>query len=204
MDLYRFLRAILRSRWDDARVDPPFYAFDDYCWMAARLFRQTGRPRFGDPRVIALELSITVICMAVIGCYGEVYEGSTILYSPRGGERDWGLRIYHGLAHWILEHFYHGEYSEADAWLLTIELACCGPYLLEVGAEQLLLEQRYCPEWLPRLYLAEIEDCAYRQRRLPVRLEMVGGAAVHPDLVAQLAPRLQGPARRRHLARHAG
>lgn len=164
MDLYRFLRAILRGQWEAAQVAPPAYWIDDYPWMVARAFRRSGRPRFGDPRVVAHELGIVVIAMAVCGCYGEVFQGDTILYSPEGGERAWGLRIYHGLAHWILENLMGVEYSEADAWLLAIEMACCGPYLLEVGPAQLLDEQRYCPEWLPRLYLDELGEIAWRRR----------------------------------------
>lgn len=160
LPLERFLRYLLRRRWDDAGVAPPVLQFDDYPAIARRLFRHTGRPRFGDPRVVAFELALVVICLHVEGCYGEVYEGGTILYSCKGGERYWGLRIYHALAHWILETWYGNEYSESDAWLLTIELACCGEYLLEVGFEQLLTEQRYCPLWLPRLYLEELERLA--------------------------------------------
>lgn len=169
LPLNRFLLYVLRGRWEDAGVFPPAYPFDDYCWMVRKLFRRAPRPRFGDPRVIAHELGLVIVAMNVIGCYGEVFEGNTILYSPRGGEREWGLRIYHALAHWILENLYQSDYSEADAWLLTIELACCGPYLLEVGPEQLLAEQRYTPEWLVNLYLQEIEEMAYRQRLRPVR-----------------------------------
>lgn len=159
MPLHRFLTYLLRGRWEAAGVDPPVHLIDDYPWMARRLFRATKRPRFGDPRVIALELEITVICAAITGCYGELFESGVIAYSCKGGEPAWGLRIYHGLAHWVLETWYCGEYTEADAWLLTIELAWPGAWLLAVTPGE-WEEQRYAPRWLAELYLQELHELA--------------------------------------------
>jgi hypothetical protein len=162
MPLYRFLAYLLQRRWDAAGVEPPVHLVEDYPWMARRLFRATRRPRFGDPRVVAFELEITVICSAVLGCYGEICEGNTIIYSCRGGEPSWGLRVYHGLAHWVLETWYCGEYTEADAWLLTVELAWPGAWLLEVTEDD-WDQQRYAPFWLAALYLQELQELATRR-----------------------------------------
>lgn len=165
MPLHRFLLYLLRGRWEDAGVDAPIYFLDDYPAMAWRIIRLAKRPRFGDPRVIALELGVEVLCWHVTDCYGEVYGQNTILYSCKGGPRAWGLRIYHGLAHWVLETLYHGEYSEADAWLLTVELAFPGSWLLNVGAEEATAQQPYAPEWLARLYNEEMGELAVRRAR---------------------------------------
>lgn len=162
LPLYRFLSYVLQGRWDAAGVAPPVHPIEDYPWMVRRLYRATGRPRFGDPRVVAHELGIVVVCAAVTGCYGEVCEGSTIAYSCRGGEPAWGLRVYHGLAHWVLETWYCGEYTEADAWLLTIELAWPGAWLLAVTPGE-WEHQRYAPRWLADLYLQELLELAVRR-----------------------------------------
>ena len=162
LPLDRYILLLLRQRWSDAGERRPLYDPEDYPKMVRQVISKTRRPRYGDPRVIAVELGLTVVCDDILGCYGEVTEGDEICYSCKGGERAWGLRIYHGIAHWILGNWY-GEHEESDAWLLTIEMAVDAVRVLHLGPEIILEDQRYAPLWLPALYHRELLEAGDRQ-----------------------------------------
>lgn len=162
LPLNRYLRFLLRGQYAEAGEEVPRFDPEDYRRIGRRFRAACDRPTyFPDPRHFAFVQHIATICWPVSGeCYGEVNDNCEILYSCKGGPRAWGLRIYHGLAHWILREWYAGEYEESDAWLLTIELACLGDYLLEVGPERVTDENLFVPAWLVRMYYAELRMAA--------------------------------------------
>jgi hypothetical protein len=149
LPLDRLVGYLLARNFDAAELGQPQLFPDYYEDLCHWMRRRCDLPlRFPDPRQFAVELDVWTVCEPVSGCYGEINEGDDILYSSRGGPRAWGLRIYHGLAHWILRKHYRFDYTEADAWLLTIELACPAWYLRQVGPEQFIAENEHVPEWL--------------------------------------------------------
>jgi hypothetical protein len=161
LPLETYLRLLLRGEYEQTGDERPRFDTDGYRRMARRMRTKCARPTFyPDPRHFALPLGINPLCEHVEGCYGEVNEGDDVLYSCKGGPRSWGLRVYHGIAHWILRTWYADEYEESDAWLLTIELACIGDHLLDVGPDAVAAENEFVPMWLVRMYFSALRMAA--------------------------------------------
>lgn len=158
LPLDRYLRHLLRGEYERVGDEVPRFDREDYSRIARRFRAACDRPTlYPDPRHFAFALHVSTICEPVSGeCYGEINEGNEILYSCKGGPRCWGLRVYHGLAHWVLRNWYADEYEESDAWLLTIELACFCDYLEASGPEVVIAENVFVPDWLVRMYYAKL------------------------------------------------
>lgn len=152
LSLDRYMRHLLRGEYERAGDVPPSFDREDHVRMARRMRSACARPElYPDPRHFAYVLGVSTICEHVSGCYGEINAGSEIIYSSRGGPRMWGLRVYHGLAHWTLRTWYSNEYEESDAWLLTAEMACCSDHLRVSGPAAVIDENHFVPGWLVEL-----------------------------------------------------
>jgi len=151
------LRMIFLGRWFDAGVEPPNTSPADRRGMARWMREKCARPTlFPDPLHFVVKLGLRPVERRITGFGCECTDGHTIVYPPFDDARERGVRLYHGLAHCILLR--HGWiHSEADAWLLTGELALPTCEARRVRTiEEAFEEQQWATHWLLLFQIASV------------------------------------------------
>jgi hypothetical protein len=119
--------------------------------QAARRARNASEWTFEhDPRWFAYSLGLRVGKSAHVPCGGEVTGFGVVVYQDTSDRQDRGLRVYHGIAHALLERE-DWTHTEADAWLLTLELAIPPSALREHGIEH-VRRVAHAPAWAVDLW----------------------------------------------------
>lgn len=142
-----YLRLLLQGKYNWIGEAPPRFGAVDHREFAERIYRRTRLPVGCNPLWIAESLGIVVRPAALPPNTREVYSGGMILCPQGKGPRRWGIKVIHGIVHHEAERIWYGEWTHADIWLASIELA--------IPADALFLEKEgateafpFAPEWL--------------------------------------------------------
>lgn len=146
----RLLPLLLAGQCAQAGLDPPRCYPWDRVRVAERAYAAAGATWGASPRTVATGLGIALVAAPVRGCGGEVASGGVVLVADHRDPRERVLRQWHGLAHALLtrEDWRH---SEADVWLVTLELAC--PRAVLGRPDDELLAGSHAPAWALRRWL---------------------------------------------------
>lgn len=144
-----YLRLLLRGRWQEAGEAPPACNCIDYREQSERIYRKTRLPIGCDPRWVLEELDCPYAATDLDGPTRETYApGRGVRYSARGGPRQWGLLVWHGVLHFVADEHWCGLWRHSDIWLATVEAAVPSGYLLEVGPQEATERIGFVPGWL--------------------------------------------------------
>ena len=135
----RKLHHLIAGRWERAGVDPPIMYPYDRVHTARRAMERAGHTFWDDPRDLAIGLGMKVAPFNTRGCGVEIATRDTVLYRWSPDRRERGIRILHGTAHALLLRE-DWEHTEADAWLLTLELAAPAHECRALGPEEVARE----------------------------------------------------------------
>jgi hypothetical protein len=120
---------VFRGRYHDAGLEPPRLDVGDRIEVARRARARHDRPTGCDPLDLLVCDDVLVDDRAPAACGCEVCDGTWVRYRHHPDPRERGDRCWHGYAHTLLVR--EGwDSTEADAILLTGELALCTPLAL--------------------------------------------------------------------------
>ena len=115
---------VLVGRYDEAGVGPPLFPAWDIVRIAAWVIDKAGRPvRSPDPVHLAVAHKVRVLDQVPLGAGNECCDGERIYYRWDRSRRIRGTRVFHGLAHCAFGLAKWRGHTEADAVILTAELA---------------------------------------------------------------------------------
>jgi hypothetical protein len=151
--LRRYLSRLLAADWIGANVGAPLMYATDRQEVARRArLEASGYDWDCDPRCLAQDLGFRVACSRLDHCGGEIAGHGMIVYSPHPDRKERGLRVFHGVAHGLLDRD-GWRYTEADAWMLTFDLAVNQRAIREHGLDE-VATATHAPEWVVRRWAA--------------------------------------------------
>lgn len=146
------------GRYDEAGVEPPLYGAWDMVQLGRWIYDKAGRPVVcPDPVHVGVRHGVDVLDQVPLGAGGECCDGRRIWYRWDRSRRVRGTRVLHGLSHCAFELAGWPCHTEADAWLLTAELALPTDTARQCRSLKEAMEvQRHADAWLLRAQLRRV------------------------------------------------